>query len=80
MPLLLAARDEEPCSSLIATARNGGSLIDLDTISRQTLSADLAAYVTKLLQQPDAEMADPGSLGTVSAVDDTPTGHGQRSC
>ncbi len=53
--LLLAARDEEPCSDLIATARADGSLIDLDETGRQTLSTDLAKYVTKLL---DREMRE----------------------
>lgn len=49
--LLLAARDEEPCSDVIATARADGSLIDLDRTSRRTLSTDLATYVTKLLDR-----------------------------
>lgn len=56
--VLLAARDEEPCSDLITAARADGCLIDLDDTSRQTLSADLARYVTKLL---DRELGSAGS-------------------
>ncbi|MCX5521371.1 NACHT and WD repeat domain-containing protein [Streptomyces bobili] len=80
--LLLAARDEEPCSDLIATARADGSLIDLDRTSRQTLATDLARYVTKLLDRETGAAgaaANHDRAGTGAPIEATHTGHGQES-
>ncbi|WP_147982196.1 AAA family ATPase [Streptomyces sp. MS191] len=58
--VLLAARDEEPCSDLIAVARSGGDLIDLDQVTQEALQADLREYVVKLLlpAMSEARQAD----------------------
>ncbi|WP_316745023.1 AAA family ATPase [Streptomyces sp. MK7] len=47
--VLFAAREEEPCLSLIADARDTGDLVDLDKVAHEVLETDLKAYIERLL-------------------------------
>ncbi|MFG2127011.1 AAA family ATPase [Streptomyces sp. NPDC048751] len=47
--LLLGARNEEPFTALVETARTSGDLVDLDDTRREYLEKDLREYIVKLL-------------------------------
>ncbi|MFD7610799.1 AAA family ATPase [Streptomyces sp. NPDC059828] len=68
--VLLAAREEEPCLSLIADARATGDLVDLDAVAHDVLEADLRAYVERLLGPDQPESAGEFAAGTALALTD----------
>ncbi|MGX1540905.1 AAA family ATPase [Streptomyces adustus] len=68
--VLLAAREEEPCLSLIAEARRNNDLVDLDAVGHEALEEDLRAYVERLLGQEQGEHAAAFAAATAHALAD----------